>query len=184
MPACAWVRLDGRLHASFVQLLSLRLWSLLTQNPGSTAEQLGGMLCLLDECELQFLLHALTEEGVITAACDWGPPRAQPGQGLTDCDLQQRSSVLPVPPSASLSRRVAQEVEAQQAASFADAKSHGPGEPLATSRTPPTCSSVATYVLSVQTIYLPNSVEDVLPKFRPLLLPRLAGCSCGCNVLL
>ncbi|OEH73726.1 hypothetical protein cyc_00686 [Cyclospora cayetanensis] len=76
LPACAWLRLDGRLHASLVQLLSLRLWCLLLQRPGSTAQQLQGMLCLLDDCEVQFLLHCLAEEGIVTASTLWRPSHA------------------------------------------------------------------------------------------------------------
>lgn len=62
-----WTRLDGRLNLSLLQLLCLRLWALAVQRPGSTLDHFKAALCVVDDCEVQFLLNALTEEGILMA---------------------------------------------------------------------------------------------------------------------
>ncbi|KAL8433914.1 hypothetical protein ACSSS7_003519 [Eimeria intestinalis] len=186
LPACAWLRLDGRLHVSLVQLLSLRLWGLLVQRPGSTSQQLQEMLCLLDDCEVQLLLHALAEEGVVTAVVLPGssPPETTP------MDISAIARAHEQVPPACLAKCVsAQDRLASQngiedagaaAASHAATAPDYAYSPLHAAPFP----SITDYALKSQTIYLPNPVENVLPKFQPLLLPRLATCACGCSALL
>ena len=176
LPACAWVRLDGRLHASLVQLLCLRLWMLLTQRPGSTAQQLQGMLCLLDDCEVQFLLHALVEEGVITASLLWGPSAA------ATCGNAGRARSGGAPNRTCLDTLGAEDNE--RALPTHAAKHSGGPKRADCCRSGTRGLSMAKHILNVQAIYLPNTAAEVLPKFQPLLLPRLARCSCGCSVLL
>lgn len=193
LPACAWMRLDGRLHASLVQLLCLRLWGLLVQRPGSTAQQLQGMLCLLDDCEVQLLLHALAEEGVVSAAVLWGPSAASRSQKADTVRGSGRSLCLPAAHdtlSSDLMPRhdVGQHEDTHGGCRVTSNSGSTVGNPEREESTALhaayTALSAAEYALRVQTIYLPNAVADVLPKFQPLLLPKLKRCDCGCSVLL
>lgn len=177
LPACAWMRLDGRLHASLVQLLCLRLWMLLTQRPGSTAQQLQGMLCLLDDCEVQFLLHALVEEGVVTASVLWGHSAAafstscgNPSEGSERSPRAYHGTCGADSSDRSLPTQEARHIGGLTGSAGFNGRPGG--------------LSMAKHILDVQAIYLPNAAADVLPKFQPLLLPKLARCSCGCSVLL
>ncbi|KAL8433062.1 hypothetical protein Efla_006261 [Eimeria flavescens] len=191
LPACAWLRLDGHLHASLVQLLCLRLWGLLVQRPGSTAQQLQGMLCLLDDCEVQLLLHALAEEGVVTAVVLSKLPAEEDSSdgGLSP---PAGSHFSPGPTAAEpLSSELGQartgeplgNLQERSGEAGADELRPPKQEPLG-SRPTEFASSVTDYTLRFQTIYLPNAVADVLPKFQPFLLPKAAACGCGCSVLL
>ncbi|KAL8448312.1 hypothetical protein Emed_003842 [Eimeria media] len=183
LPACAWLRLDGRLHVSLVQLLCLRLWSLLVQRPGSTAQQLQSMLCLLDDCEVQFLLHALAEEGIVTAVV---LPETYPLKSAGS-DVSPTADKHGQLPSADSAKASSAQSHLDSREGFQDAavalqavSSLNDFSPL---HAAPSLSA-ADYALRSQTIYLPNPVEQVLPMFQPLLLPRLATCECGCSALL
>lgn len=183
LPACAWVRLDGRLHASLVQLLCLRLWALLIQRPGSTAQQLQGMLCLLDDCEVQFLLHTLVEEGIVTASLLWGPfaalcPKYVCRTKSSEFSATDGSGCTWLPRGEPLGDQRDPWLNDGKFAPTFQATDH------ASSEADWQALQVIDHILNVQAIYLPNAAAEVLPKFQPLLLPKLSRCKCGCSVLL
>ncbi|KYF43448.1 hypothetical protein TGARI_228070C, partial [Toxoplasma gondii ARI] len=74
VPVAPWLRLDGRVHASLLQLLALRCWSLLTSKPGSSATEVKDMLAILDLADVSFLLQSWTRDGLLRCA-SLQPPR-------------------------------------------------------------------------------------------------------------
>ncbi|KEP67717.1 UNVERIFIED_CONTAM: hypothetical protein HHA_228070 [Hammondia hammondi] len=74
VPVAPWLRLDGRVHASLLQLLALRCWSLLTGKPGSSATEVKDALAILDLADVAFLLQSWTRDGLLRCA-SLPPPR-------------------------------------------------------------------------------------------------------------
>ncbi|PFH35000.1 hypothetical protein BESB_058870 [Besnoitia besnoiti] len=67
-PVAAWLRLDGRVHESLLQVLALRCWSLLGGKPGSSAREVRDALAILDLADVSFLLQSWTRDGILQSA--------------------------------------------------------------------------------------------------------------------
>nr|CEL68800.1 TPA: hypothetical protein BN1204_045340 [Neospora caninum Liverpool] len=77
-----WLRLDGRVHASLLQVLALRCWTLLTGKPGSSATEVKDALAVLDLADVAFLLQSWTRDGLLRCASLLPSPGSSPPSSL------------------------------------------------------------------------------------------------------